>query len=77
MTSMNGNPPMPRYRATALQNNSLPWFCWDTTTGSGTRPMEWGVTLIPTPNDPEDPTEWTWSAMLPEGTQLPAWIQKL
>jgi len=39
--------------------------------------MQWGVTLIPTPNDPEDPTEWTWSAMLPEGTTLPAWIEKL
>jgi hypothetical protein len=29
---------------------------------------------VPTPNDLENPTEWTWSAMLPEGTQLPSWI---
>jgi hypothetical protein len=65
---------MPRYRATALQNNNLPWFCWDTTEGGKTRPMQWGVTLVPTPNDLENPTEWTWSAMLPEGTQLPSWI---
>jgi hypothetical protein len=36
--------------------------------------MEWGVTLIPTPDDFENPTEWTWSAMLPEGTTLPSWI---
>jgi hypothetical protein len=71
------NQTMPRYRATELRDNNLPWFCWDTTTGSSTRPMEWGVTLVPTPNDPENPTEWTWSAMLPEGTTLPAWIQKL
>jgi hypothetical protein len=75
MTSMND--PMPRYRSTELRANNLPWYCWDTTTGNDTRPMEWGVTLVPTPNDPENPTEWTWSAMLPEGTTLPAWIQKL
>jgi hypothetical protein len=69
--------PMPRYRATALQDNSLPWYCWDTTDGGKTRPMEWGVTLVPTPDDPEDPTEWTWSAMLPEGITLPSWIQPI
>ena len=75
MTAMNA--PMPRYRATELHDNDLPWYCWDTTTGDGTRPMKWAVTLVPTPNDPENPTEWTWSAMLPEGTELPAWIQEL
>jgi hypothetical protein len=67
---------MPRYRATTLQNNSLPWLCWDTTEGNKTRPMQWGVTLVPTPDDPKNPTYWEWSAMLPEGTQLPTWIKK-
>jgi hypothetical protein len=56
---MNEHPPMTRYRATELHANNLPWFCWDQTTTDKTRPMQWGVTLIPTPNDPEDPTEWT------------------
>jgi len=70
------NQTMPRYRATALQNNNLPWFCWDKTTGGGTRPMQWGVTLVPTPDDPKNPTYWEWSAMLPEGTQIPTWIKK-
>lgn len=71
------NDPMPRYRATELHDNDLPWFCWDKTAENSTRPMQWGVTLIPVPDDPENPTEWTWSAMLPEGTQLPPWIEKL
>ena len=74
---MTANPHMPRYRATELRANNLPWFCWDTTEVGKTRPMEWGVTLVPTPDDFENPTEWTWNAMLPEGTTLPAWIQKL
>jgi hypothetical protein len=70
------NQTMPRYRATELRDNSLPWFCWDTTEGGKTRPMQWGVTLVPTPNDPKKPTYWEWSAMLPNGTQLPTWIKK-
>jgi hypothetical protein len=73
MTSINQ---MPRYRATELRANNLPWFCWDTTEGNGTRPMQWGVTLVPTPDDPKKPTYWEWSAMLPEGTTLPTWIKK-
>jgi hypothetical protein len=67
---------MPRYRATELQDNDLPWFCWDQTAANKTRPMQWGVTLVPTPDDPKNPTYWEWSAMLPEGTELPTWIKK-
>jgi hypothetical protein len=70
------NQTMPRYRATELRDNKLPWFCWDTTEGEETRSMQWGVTLVPTPDDPKKPTYWTWSAMLPEGTELPTWIKK-
>jgi hypothetical protein len=65
---------MPRYRSTELRDNNLPWFCWDQTATNKTRPMQWGVTLVPTPDDFENPTEWTWRAMLPEGTTLPSWI---
>jgi hypothetical protein len=74
---MNEHQPMSRYRATELHANNLPWFCWDQTTTDKTRSMQWGVTLVPMPNDPEDPTEWTWSAMLPEGTILPIWIHQI
>ena len=68
---------MNTYRATELHDNDLPWYCWDQTDHTKTRPMQWGVTLVPTPNDPEDSTEWTWSAMLPEGTILPSWIHQI
>lgn len=68
---------MTTYRATELHDNDLPWACWDQTDHTKTRSIEWGVTLVPTPNDSENPTEWTWSAMLPENTELPAWIQEL
>jgi hypothetical protein len=74
---MNEHPPMTRYQSTELHDNNLPWFCWDQTVTNKTRSMQWGVTLVPMPNDPEDPTEWTWDAMLPEGTQLPDWIQQI
>jgi len=77
------NAPMTRYRATELQDNALPWFCWDQTATDKTRPMEWGVTLVPTPIFDEyedgigigDPTHYEWSAMLPEGITLPEWIE--
>jgi len=67
------------YRATELHDNDLPWACWDQTDHSKTRPMEWGVTLVPTAiyEDPEDLDTflyYEWQAMLPQGTQLPAWI---
>jgi hypothetical protein len=74
---MNEHPPMTRYRSTELHDNNLPWFCWDQTVTNKTRSMQWGVTLVPMPNDPEDPTELTWSAMLPEGTILPSWIHQI
>jgi hypothetical protein len=74
---MNEHPPMTSYKATELHDNALPWFCWDQTATNKTRPMQWGVTLVPTQDDPENPTEWTWSAMLPDGTQLPDWIQQI
>jgi hypothetical protein len=66
---------MTRYRATELHDNDLPWYCWDQTADDQTRPMGWGVTLAPTPNDIDEPTYWEWSAMLPEGTLLPPWIK--
>ena len=72
---MTQHPPMTRYRATELHGNDLPWFCWDQTADDQTRPMEWGVTLVPTPDDVDEPTFWEWSAMLPEGTLLPPWIK--
>ena len=72
---MTQHPPMTRYRATELYDNDLPWFCWDQTADDQTRPMEWGVTLVPTPDDVDEPTYWEWSAMLPEGTILPPWIE--
>jgi hypothetical protein len=70
---------MTTYRATELHDNDLPWACWDQTDHSKTRPMEWGVTLVPTPiyEDPEDLDTflyYEWQAMLPPGTELPAWI---
>jgi hypothetical protein len=30
---------------------------------------------VPTPDDVDEPTYWEWSAMLPEGTILPPWIE--
>jgi hypothetical protein len=69
------NHTMTRYRAKELHDNDLPWFCWDQTADDQTRPMEWGVTLVPTPDDVDEPTLWEWSAMLPEGTKLPSWIK--
>jgi hypothetical protein len=71
MTEMN------TYQATELHDNDLPWYCWDQTDHTKTRPMQWGITLVPMPNDTEDPTEWTWRAMLPEGTILPSWIHQI
>ena len=71
------NQPMNTYQATELHDNDLPWYCWDQTDNTKTRPMQWGVTLVPMPNDPENPTEWTWSAMLPEGVILPSWIHQI
>lgn len=70
---------MTTYRATELHDNSLPWSCWDQTDHSKTRPMQWGVTLVPTPiyEDPEDLDTflyYEWQAMLPPNTQLPSWI---
>ena len=72
---MTQHPPMTRYRATELHDNDLPWFCWDQTATNKTRPMKWGITLVPTPDDVDEPSLWEWSAMLPEGTNLPSWIQ--
>ena len=72
---MTQHPPMTRYRATELHDNNLPWFCWDQTEQDETRPMQWGVTLVPTPDDIDEPTQWEWSALLPEGTPLPKWIE--
>jgi hypothetical protein len=68
---------MNTYQATELHDNDLPWYCWDQTDNTKTRQMQWGITLVPTPNDPEDPTEWTWSTMLPEETILPSWIHQI
>ena len=72
---MTQHPPMTRYRATELHDNDLPWFCWDQTADDQTRPMVWGVTLVPTPDNVDEPTFWEWSAMLPKGTILPPWIE--
>ena len=69
--------PMNTYRATELHDNDLSWYCWDQTDHTKTRPMQWGVTLVPSPNDMEDPTEWTWSALLPPDTELPDWIEQI
>jgi hypothetical protein len=74
---MSKHPPMTKYKSTELHDNNLPWFCWDQTTTDKTRSMLWGITLVPTPNDFENPTEWTWNAMLPKGTQLPDWIKQI
>ena len=79
---MTQHPPMTRYRATELHDNDLPWFCWDQTEQDETRPMQWGVTLVPTQvyEDQENPETflyYQWSAMLPEGTILPSWIQQV
>ena len=71
MTAMN------TYRATELHDNDLAWYCWDQTDHTKTRPMQWGVTLVPSPNDMEEPTEWTWSALLPPDTELPDWIEQI
>ena len=71
---------MTTYRATELHDNNLSWTCWDQTDHSKTRPMEWGVTLVPTPiyEDPKDEDTflyYEWQAILPQGTKIPSWIQ--
>lgn len=73
---------MTKFRAITLQDNDIPWFCWDQTDDhSKTRAMEWGKTLVPSPVhlDPEDQESaiayYEWSAIIPEGTVLPDWIE--
>ena len=74
---------MRKFRAGILQNNDLPWRCWDDEAQTRTRPMVWGETLIPAgvyaEYDPEgnpvgDPIYFQWTALLPTDVQLPDWI---
>jgi hypothetical protein len=73
---------MTTYRATELHENDLPWSCWDQSDHSKTRPMEWGITLVPTPvyENPEDIDTflyYEWKAILPDNVNLPDWITRV
>lgn len=73
---------MTTYRATELHENDLPWSCWDQSDHSKTRPMEWAVTLVPTPvyENPEDIDTflyYEWKAILPDNVNLPDWITRV
>jgi hypothetical protein len=79
---------MRTFRASSLQDNALPWKCWDDTEHTRTRDEVWGVTLVPSPiyasyAKDEDGFEqpvgeilyYEWSALLdPSDTPLPEWI---
>lgn len=77
---------MRTFRASSLQDNTLPWQSWDDTAHSRTRDEVWGVTLIPSPIYASydenhigqgEILYYEWTALLAPEVALPDWITEV
>lgn len=77
---------MRTFRASSLQDHTLPWKSWDDTEHTRTRDEVWGVTLIPSPVyatydenyiGQGEPLYYEWNALLDPDIALPDWITEV
>jgi hypothetical protein len=77
---------MRTFRATALQDNTIPWKSWDDSPNTRIRDEVWGVTIIPCPvyasldehdNGVGEPLYYEWQALVDPEIALPDWITEV
>ncbi len=77
---------MRTFRATVLQDNTLPWQLWDDSAQTRKCDVEWGVSLVPTPIYASyddngigqgDILYYEWTALLDPEIALPDWITEV